>query len=82
MCFQEEMPSPDNPTGLCAYIMNIYTRPEARNHGVAHGIVRHLIEAAKDWGAGKISLEATTMAQSLYESLGFEPMKAMYKLHP
>ena len=27
LCIYDEMPSPDNPTGHCAYLMNIYVRP-------------------------------------------------------
>lgn len=26
ICFTEELPSPDNPSGRCAYLMNIYVR--------------------------------------------------------
>ena len=28
ICFYREMPSPDNLTGKCAYLMNIYTPPQ------------------------------------------------------
>jgi hypothetical protein len=28
LCLYNEMPSPDNPTGKCAYLMNVYVRPE------------------------------------------------------
>lgn len=34
ICFYQEMPSPDNPQGGCAYLMNIYTAPDFRGHGV------------------------------------------------
>jgi hypothetical protein len=34
ICYQEEMPSPDNLTGQNGYIMNIYTLPEARGEGI------------------------------------------------
>ena len=33
LCLYDEMPSPDNPTGHCAYLMNIYVRPEHQGHG-------------------------------------------------
>ena len=44
VCFSDELPSPDNPTGRCAYLMNIYVRESVRNHGIAHNIVRRLID--------------------------------------
>ena len=47
VCFTDELPSPDNATGRCAYLMNIYMREPFRKHGLAHRIVSHLIEEAK-----------------------------------
>ena len=52
VCFTDELPSPDNPTGRCAYLMNIYVRWPFRNHGVAHKIVSRLIEEARARGCG------------------------------
>lgn len=80
VCFLDELPSPDNPMGRCAYLMNIYVRIPYRNHGFAHAIVRRLIELAHDRQCGKIYLETTDMGQSLYRSLDFEEMKGMMKL--
>lgn len=42
ICFSEELPSPDNPGGKCAYLMNIYVREVYRNKGIAHRIIRYL----------------------------------------
>lgn len=79
ICFAEELPSPDNPTGLCAYLMNIYVRAEYRGRGVATNIVRHLISVAESRGCGKIYLETTTEGRPLYQSLGFRDMPDMMK---
>ena len=70
ICFQEELPSPDNPTGKCAYLMNIYVREPFRHKGVGESIIRHLVKEALEYGCGKIYLETSDMAKSLYESLG------------
>ena len=43
VCFQMEMPSPDNPSGRCAYLMNIYTREQYRGRGVGAATDRYLI---------------------------------------
>lgn len=80
ICFGEELPSPDNMSGKCAYLMNIYVREAFRNHGIAHEIVRKLIEVARDRGCGKIYLETTADGRPVYESLGFKDMKDMMKL--
>lgn len=80
VCFHEEMPSPDNPSGRCAYLMNIYVRSASRRCGVAHAIVAHLIGLAKDRGVTKIYLETTSAGRKIYESLGFTNMQDMMKL--
>lgn len=73
-CLQEEMPSPDNPNGRCAFIMNIYTRPSFRGNGAAATVVTWLIDQAKQREATKIYLETTEEARSLYQSCGFVEM--------
>lgn len=80
LCLGEELPSPDNPGGRCAYLMNIYVREAYRRHGIAHAIVERLIEEARARDCGKIYLESTQKAVSLYSSVGFKPMDGMMKL--
>lgn len=79
VCFSEELPSPDNPSGLCAYLMNVYVRPDCRGRGIAHALVRHLVDCARRRGCGKIYLETTPMARPLYASTGFSEMPDMMK---
>lgn len=75
VCFFREMPSPDNPSGSCAYLMNIYTRKAFRGKGVGRQVVGWLIEKARAEGITKIYLESSDGARSLYAGLGFVPMK-------
>lgn len=77
VCFSEELPSPDNPDGKCAYLMNIYVREAYRNRGIAHIIVSHLLDIAMERGCDKIYLETTDEGRPLYQSLGFRDMKDM-----
>ncbi len=81
LCFTEELPSPDNQSGRCAYLMNIYVREAFRNHGLAHLIVSRLIEQAKSRGCGKIYLETTNDGRPVYESLGFRDLPDIMKYH-
>ncbi|MDE5793139.1 MAG: GNAT family N-acetyltransferase [Muribaculaceae bacterium] len=81
VCFTDELPSPDNPTGRCAYLMNIYVREAFRKHGIAHRVVSHLIDVAKKRGCGKIYLETTADGKSVYSSLGFKDMPDMMKYY-
>ena len=81
VCLSDELPSPDNHSGHCAYLMNIYVREPFRNHGIAHAIVRKLISEAEKLGCGKIYLETTEEGKSVYASLGFREMPDMMKYH-
>lgn len=79
ICLTEELPSPDNPSGRCACLMNIYVREEFRNRGVAHAIVRWLVNKARQLGCDKIYLETTDMAQPLYRNIGFNDLPGTMK---
>lgn len=72
ICYQTEMPSPDNPNGKCGYLMNIYTLPEYRGMGVGREIVSLLIDEARGRDVKKLSLESSDMAEKLYQNMGFE----------
>ncbi|MCC8182715.1 MAG: GNAT family N-acetyltransferase [Clostridiales bacterium] len=79
VCLYREMPSPDNPSGKCGYLMNIYTLPDLRQRGVGKKVVQWLVQEAKRWGAEKIYLEASEQAYPLYRELGFQDMKGYLK---
>jgi ribosomal protein S18 acetylase RimI-like enzyme len=80
ICLQREMPSPDNPSGLCGYLMNVYTRPQFRQRGIGAAIVSWLVEQGRQAGAEKIYLETTEAGRPLYEKLGFRDMPDYLKL--
>lgn len=81
ICLTDELPSPDNPTGKCAYLMNIYVREGFRKHGIAHEIVRRLVEEARLRDCGKIYLETTADGRPVYESLGFRDLPDIMKIY-
>ncbi len=81
VCLYGEMPSPDNRSGKCAYLMNIYVREAYRRQGLAKEICNYLIDKARDKGADKIYLESSSMAVGLYQSLGFSSMNGYMKLN-
>lgn len=74
ICYQDEMPSPDNLTGKNGYLMNIYIEPKYRKCGAGKKIVEALILDAKEHNAHKIYLESSDMAKKLYEEIGFVDM--------
>lgn len=80
LCLTEELPSPDNPSGKCGYLMNIYVKDKYRQHGIAHKIVERLVAEAKTRDCRKIYLETTQQGRPVYESLGFRDLPDMMKL--
>jgi GNAT superfamily N-acetyltransferase len=64
-------PGPTNPGGLEAYILNVYTRPEARRQGLARALVERLVEEARAAGVTRIWLRASDEGRPLYELMGF-----------
>lgn len=80
ICLYQEMPSPDNFSGHCAYLMNIYTCPEFRGRGVGEMIVRWLVGQAVQRNITKIYLETSKPGRKLYEKTGFLDMPDMMKL--
>lgn len=75
ICLFREMPSPDNPAGRCAYLMNIYTRKAFRGAGAGRKIVSWLVGQARARKITKIYLESSDCARPLYEGMGFVPME-------
>jgi len=64
-------PSPHNPDGREAYIMNLFTRPEVRRRGIARRLMTHVLDIVRSEGLLKVRLYATPDGRPLYESLGF-----------
>jgi len=80
ICIYREMPSPDNLSGICAYLMNIYTREPYRKQGISRQVCHWLIQKATARGAGKIYLETSECGRNLYHSMGFREMQDYLQL--
>lgn len=79
ICLSEELPSPDNPTGRCAFLMNIYVRKEFRGQGIGRAIVRWLVDKARQLECGKTYLETTDEARPLCKESGFKDLTGYMK---
>lgn len=80
ICIYQEMPSPDNHSGQCAYLMNVYTCPEFRGYGIGETVVQWLVGQAVQRNITKIYLETSEPGRKLYEKAGFLDMPDMMKL--
>lgn len=60
-----------------ANILNVYTRPESRRHGLAKLLLDRAIEWCRANGVGTLSLHASAAGRRVYESAGFKPTTEM-----
>jgi GNAT superfamily N-acetyltransferase len=60
-----------------AWILNMYTEPEARRKGVAKQLLEVMIEWCRQKGFGAVSLHASAAGRPLYEATGFQPTNEM-----
>lgn len=71
LCFYQLPGSFSNPTGKNAYITNMYTSDEYRNHGIASLLVDKLLTEAKSLGYSMVKLHASSHGKGVYEKAGF-----------
>ena len=60
-----------------AWILNMYTEPEARRRGIAKKLLEVIIHWCRTAGFHTVSLHASPAGRSLYESAGFQPTNEM-----
>jgi GNAT superfamily N-acetyltransferase len=60
-----------------AWILNMYTEPEARRCGVARRLMQAMVEWCRGEGYGTVSLHASEAGRPLYKSMGFQPTNEM-----
>lgn len=81
LVFLQKPPSPQNHSGREAYIMNMYTEPTWRGHGLAASIFGAIVAHARAAGAGLIRLNATESGRPLYERAGFRASGTEMEMH-
>ena len=74
------MPYYKNFAGSEAYVLNIYTRPAYRNHGIGSSMIRELIACAHDRGVEKLWLHPTQAGSLIYRKEGFQPRNGEMEL--
>jgi len=60
-----------------AWILNMYTEPEARRRGIAKQLLNAMIDWCRLEGFRTVSLHASPAGRPLYESVGFQPTNEM-----
>ena len=71
--------------GRHAIVLNVYTEPAWRRHGLAEQLMRHLLAWARQERLDRLVLHASAEGRQLYERLGFvatNEMRFAAALHP
>jgi GNAT superfamily N-acetyltransferase len=68
---------PGAPHGREAIVLNVYTEPAWRGHGVAERLMRQVITWAGEAGIHSLVLHASEAGRPLYERLGFAATNEM-----
>jgi GNAT superfamily N-acetyltransferase len=68
---------PDEKLAKRAWILNMYTEPEARRRGVANRLLEVLLDWCRRAGFRTVSLHASRAGRPLYETAGFQPTNEM-----
>lgn len=66
----------DDGDGDCG-LEFVATVPEARGRGLAAGLLRHALRAARDRGCDSVSLEASAMGESVYARMGYRGLGSL-----
>lgn len=72
---------PANPsfiTGKTGTVLNVYTKPQYRQKGLAGKLMNMMLDDAKENKLSFVELKATKMGKPLYEKLGFNIEKSSY----
>jgi len=64
-------PKSSQPTGVYAYLSNMFIEPEFRMKGIGKHLVEHVIDYCKSEEIGLLILHASDKGLPLYRSLGF-----------
>lgn len=73
MVFHRQPPTPWNLSGVTGYVMNMYTLPAWRHHGIATTLLQLLVSYAAERPCRRISLHTLPKARHLYTGVGFMP---------
>lgn len=60
-----------DPVGPRGYILNVFTEPKHRRHGLARMLTEYCIRYCRDRRIKVVTLHASQHGRTLYESMGF-----------
>jgi len=80
MVYHRHPPRVGDPSGVYAYIMNVYVAPEFRRRGLATKLLKLLATRARKDGCEHVRLHFWKGRRALYAKAGYLPVKTEMKL--
>ena len=74
-------PKFSQPTGVYAYLSNMYIEPEFRRKGYGRALVDYVVDYCKTQQIGLLFLHASDTGQLLYKTIGFMGPQKLMELH-
>lgn len=71
LVFNKKLPHGRNPSGREGFVLNMYTRPEWRDLGIATSLMKAIVEHVRQGGVTCIRLHASEDGVGIYTKLGF-----------
>lgn len=71
-------PGPQDQSGRCGFVYNVYVAPDHRRQGLARRLMETLHAWCRDEGVRLIGLNASHAGQPLYEALGYRHVNHMF----
>lgn len=71
VCFFQYPPSYSNPTGMIAYVTNVYTKLQYRKQGIASGLLEYIMDEIESKGCKFARLHSSDQGRGMYEKMGF-----------
>lgn len=80
LCFYQLPPTYSNPSGMIAYITNMFTLEEYRRRGIASILFEKILHEALSLGFTDVRLHASSNGKELYAKFGFIPSEGYMNL--
>lgn len=75
-------PGPQDRSGRCAFVYNVYVSSEHRRRGLARRLMKTLHAWCRGEGIRLVGLNASDAGQPLYESMGYRKVNHMFLVIP
>ena len=72
LCFYRLPPTFSNPSGVVAYVTNMFTVRPFRRRGIATVMLEKVLHEARILGFSAVKLHASTDGKALYRKFGFQ----------